>query len=139
MTVAPGLRRIADRAPQTTRSMVDDAATAARVAIERAVDADTGGDGRLSNLRGGSISIDVKVSGDRATVAGRGGALTILEAGTKTRRTRPDRIYLTPGGPRWGGWTAGRSPPKRTWTTGVAQAARPLVAAADKAWKTGVA
>lgn len=91
--------------------------------VDAIVAADTGGDGRLSNYRGGRATVAVEEGGGEAAVRADGslGLWSILEEGTKahTVRARPGGFLATPFGPRRMVQVAGVHA-RQTWTKGAA-------------------
>ena len=100
-------------------------ARGARVAadvVERYAQADTGGDGSLSNYRGGGIGATVEGgSGEAAAVAaGSMGLWSMLEYGTSAHVIKPrGRFLLTPAGPRRMVQVSGMAA-RGTWSKGAA-------------------
>jgi hypothetical protein len=92
--------------------------------LERALAADTGGDGRLRNLPKGPATVTVDGGNSEASVSADGAAAvwSILENGTREHviTARPGRYLLTPFGPRRMVTVSGVDA-RRTWTLGAAR------------------
>ena len=92
--------------------------------IERQLFADTGGDGRLSNYKGGAAAVAIETGTREASVVGAGsrGLWSMLEHGTTAHTVLPrKRFLITPQGPRRMVQVSGTNA-RRTWTRGVANA-----------------
>ena len=137
MTVAARLHRAASICRQVAQELPGEAAEAARPELESVLRSDTGGDGRLSNLSGGSATVQVSGGAGRADVeaGGNRGAWRILESGTRAHEIRArGKALRTPYGPRRVVNVSGARA-KRTWSRGEV----PAKAAARRVGKAALA
>lgn len=145
MTAADGLRATAAAARRYPADWVKASTAKLARATRATLNADTGGDGALSNFRGGGPKARVKVTTrygstlSEATIeaAGTGAIWSWLEDGTGGHRIRarePGGELATPAGPRPSVKVRGRRP-LHTWRRAVAPVLPAVSADAERRWR----